>query len=64
MKSKRGQAAVIGTIVFLIVAIFAFSVFTITMGAQSAYNTEAAQKAAFLASRAQENIPLPHMGEQ
>ena len=47
----KGQAAVIGTIIFLIVVIFAFSVFTLTMGAQVNYNAEAAQKAEFLAPR-------------
>jgi len=56
MKTQKAQAAIIGTIIFIIVAIGAFGAFAMTMGAQSDYNAVAVQRSQFLAVRGEESL--------
>jgi len=56
MKTKKAQAAIIGTIIFIIVAVAAFGAFAMTMGAQSDYNAVAVQRSQFLAVRGEESL--------
>ena len=56
MKTQKAQAAIIGTIIFIIVAIGAFGAFAMTMGSQSDYNAVAVQRSQFLAVRGEESL--------
>jgi len=56
MKVQKAQAAIIGTIIFIIVAIGAFGAFAMTMGSQSDYNAVAVQRSQFLAVRGEESL--------